>query len=228
MKPKLRVKKPPAPASKSVLIVDDHPFLRAGLTESIEAEPGLSVCCAFATAEEALAAVGKLRPDVVIADLNLPGKSGLELIKELGTLRPGLPVIVLSMHDEGIYAERCLRAGARGYVMKNEGPERLIAAIRQVLAGGVHVSGKVSAHILSNFSGQRDSSHQAPLGRLTEREFEVFRLIADGLSTAEIAEQLKVGTKTIETHRVNIKTKLGLRTLPELIAFAARWVAADA
>ena len=226
MKRKLPPKKNAAPAAKRVLIVDDHPFLRMGLTESLAREPGLSVCGTFGTAEEALTAVGKLAPDVIVADLNLPGKSGLELIKDLAVLRPGLPVIVLSMHDEEIYAERCLRAGGRGYVMKSEGPEALAAAIRHVLAGGVHVSAKTSARIVEGFSGRRDRQKHSPLGALTDREFEIFQWIGRGLSTQEIADRLHISAKTVETHRMHLKTKLGLGTAPELIAYAARWVAA--
>ena len=226
MKRKLTAKKPAPIARKSVLIVDDHPFLRVGLSESLGREPGLSVCGAVGTAEEALTATEKLRPDVVVADLNLPGKSGLELIKDLASMQPGLPVIVLSMHDEEIYAERCLRAGARGYVMKSEGPEKLAAAIRHVLSGGIHVSAKTSAHILSLFSGGGNPKQGSPLGQLTDREFEIFQWIGRGLSTQTIAKRLHISAKTVETHRVHIKTKLDLATASELIAYAARWAAA--
>ena len=226
MKRELTAKKPAPGARCSVLIVDDHPFLRVGLSESLASEPGLSVCGAVGTAEEALTATEKLRPDLVLADLNLPGKSGLELIKDLASLRPGLPVIVLSMHDEEIYAERCLRAGARGYLMKSEAPEKLAAAIRHVLGGGIHVSAQTSAHILNLFSGGRGPKKDSPLGQLTDREFEIFQWIGRGLATREIARRLHISAKTVETHRVHIKTKLDLTTSAELIAFAARWVAA--
>lgn len=209
-------------ARKAVLIVDDHPFLRVGLSESLARAPGLCVCGAVGTAEEALTAVEKLGPDVVVADLNLPGKSGLELIKDLASLRPSLPVIVLSMYDEDVYAERCLRAGARGYVMKSEGPERLAAAIGQVLGGGIDVSAKTSAHIVRLFSRGARPERDTPFSQLTDREFEVFQSIGRGLSTRAIARRLHISTKTVETHRVNIKTKLGLATASELIAYAAR------
>ena len=226
MKRKLPAKKNPAPPAKRVLIVDDHPFLRMGLTESLAREPGLSVCGACGTAEEALMAIEKLAPDVIVADLNLPGKSGLELIKDLFILRPGLPVIVLSMHDEEIYAERCLRAGGRGYLMKSDGPEKLAGAIRHVLAGGVHVSAKTSARIVENFSGRRNREKHSPLGGLTDREFEIFQWLGRGLTTQEIADRLHISAKTVETHRMHLKTKLVLGTAPELTAYAARWVAA--
>lgn len=221
-------KKPAPPAPKRVLLVDDHPFLLAGVAELIAREPGLSVCGALGSAEEALSAIDKLHPNVIVTDLNLPGKSGLELIKDLASLHPGLPIIVLSMHDEEIYAERCLRAGARGYLMKNEGPEKLVAAIRQVLAGGVHVSAKTSARILSTMSGAGERKATQPLTQLTDREFEIFQLIGRGLSTTEIADRLHIGNKTVETHRMHIKAKLNMATAGELIAYAARWVSTEA
>lgn len=226
MKRKLPSKKNEAIASEPhrVLIVDDHPFMRLGFAASIGREPGLCVCGEAASAEEAVTAVEKLHPDVVVADLNLPGRSGLELIKDLVSLRPELPVIVLSMHDEEIYAERCLRAGGRGYVMKSEGPEKLVAVIRMVLAGGTYVSAKTSANIVEAFSGRRDARKHTPVSQLTDREFEVFQLIGKGLSTDETAAQMHISAKTVETHRMHIKTKLGLRTAAELIAHAARWV----
>ena len=223
--------RPPAqesavPADKRVLIVDDHPLLRMGLAESLAREECLTVCGAFGTAEEAMTAVERLHPDVVVTDLNLPGKSGLELIKDLAALRPGLPVIALSMHDEDIYAERCLRAGGRGYVMKNEGPEKLADAIRYVLGGGTYVSAKTAGRILDIFTGHGTQDKHSPLGRLTDREFEVFQWIGHGLSTQELADRMHVSPKTVETHRMHIKTKLEIGTAAELIAYAARWVMA--
>ena len=226
MKQKLPPKKDAAPVEKRVLIVDDHPFLRMGLTESLAREPGLCVCGAFGTAEEALTAIEKLLPDVVVADLNLPGKSGLELIKDLAVLHPGLPVIVLSMHDEEIYAERCLRAGGRGYLMKSDGPEKLAGAIRHVLAGGVHVSAKTSARIVEIFSSRRGREEKSPLAQLTDREFELFQWMGRGLTTQAIAGRLHISEKTVETHRMHLKRKLKIGTATELVAYAARWVAA--
>jgi DNA-binding NarL/FixJ family response regulator len=212
--------------TKKILIVDDHPFLRMGLSEALAREPGLSVCGTVGSAEEALTAIEKLNPDLVVADLNLPGKSGLELIKDVVSLRPGLPVIVLSMHEEEIYAERCLRAGGRGYVMKSEGPEKLADAIRLVLAGGLHVSAQTSARIVESFAGQRKEGKRRPLAQLTDREFEVFQWIGHGHSTQATADRLHISAKTVETHRMHIKEKLGIATAAELIAYAARWVAA--
>jgi DNA-binding NarL/FixJ family response regulator len=209
---------------KRVFIVDDHPFMRTGLTEVLGKEPWLSVNGSYGTAEEALAALSSTEPDLVITDLSLPGKSGLDLVKELTGTHTELPVIVLSMHDEAIYAERCLRAGARGYLMKNEGADKLIAAIRVVLAGEIHVSEQISARLLKSFSGSGALKSRAPLGNLTEREFELFQLFGRGHSTQQIAAQLGVSAKTVETHRLHIKTKLGMGTAGELTAYAARWV----
>jgi DNA-binding NarL/FixJ family response regulator len=215
-----------APPAKTVLIVDDHPFVCLGLKEALAGEPGLQVCGIAGSAEEALAAVEKLWPDVAVVDLNLPGKSGLELIKDLASLRADLPVIVLSMHEEEVYAERCLRAGGRGYVMKSESPEKLIEAIRHVLAGGVHVSAQTSSRIIEALAGRRTREKQTPIGQLSDREFELFRWIGRGFTTHEIAARLHISTKTVETHRMHIKAKLGMATAAELIAYAARWVAA--
>jgi DNA-binding NarL/FixJ family response regulator len=223
MKRKTSAEQPAPLADKRVLIVDDHPFLRMGLTESLVREPGLSVCGAVGTAEEALSAMENLQPDVVVTDLNLPGKSGIELIKDLAAIRPGLPVLALSMHDEEIYAERCLRAGARGYVMKNEGPEKLAAAIRHVLAGGTHVSATTSARILDTFIG-RANNKNSPVSGLSDREFDVFQWMGRGLSTHEIANRMHISPKTVETHRMHIKTKLKIGSVTELVAYASRWV----
>ena len=226
MKPKTPAPKTESPPGTNVLIVDDHPFLRMGLADALAREPGLCVCGAVPSAEDALANMGKLRPDVVVTDLNLPGKSGLELIKDLAVLYPSLPIVVLSMHDEEIYAERCLRAGARAYVMKSEGPEKLAIAIRKVLAAGIHVSAATSARVLKAFSGRREKETETPLGQLTDRELDVFRWIGRGLSTREIAARLNISAKTIETHRMHIKAKLSIATAAELISYASRWTAA--
>ncbi len=215
------------PASKRILIVDDHPLLRLGLVEWLAREPGLSICGAFGSAEEALAAVMKLQPDLVVTDLSLPGKSGVELIKDLVSMCPGLPVIALSLHDEELYAERCLRAGGRGYVMKSEGPEKLALAIRQVLAGRTHVSPKTAAHILDLFTGRKTAGTPTPISELTDREFEVFQWIGRGLSTRDVAKRMHISGKTIETHRAHIKSKLSLGNATELVAYAARWVTAN-
>jgi DNA-binding NarL/FixJ family response regulator len=215
---------PAAPEKKRVLIVDDHPFMRTGMAEVLSKEPGLSISASCGTAEEALAAIATTHPDILITDLSLPGKNGLDLVRELAESFPNIPVIVLSMHDEGIYAERCLRAGARGYLMKSEGADKLVAAIKAVLAGDIHVSSQISSRILKSFSGAGALKNTPTLGQLTEREFELFRLFGGGHSTQEIADRLGLSAKTIETHRLHIKSKLNINTAAELIAYAARWV----
>ena len=221
MKP--RPKKSAAPARKQILIVDDHPMMRDGLAALITAQPDFAVCAQAADAREALQAVEAHHPDLVLMDLSLPGKSGLEAIKDILALAPGLAVLVLSMHDESLYAERVLRAGARGYVMKQEGGKRILEAIRTVLAGKVFVSDALSARILDLFTGRRGAGAASPVASLTDREFEVFQLIGSGRGTKEIAAQLHLSVKTVEVHRVNIKAKLQLTTSSELIHYAVRW-----
>lgn len=212
----------PPPTTKRILIVDDHPMIREGLRTLIGREPGLSVCGEAETAAEALKATAELSPDLVLVDIGLPGRNGLELIKDLRAFHPALPILVLSMHDELLWAERVLRAGARGYVMKREAGPVMVQAIRQVLANQLCVSEKISARILESFAGHRVET--SPLGLLSDREFEVFELIGRGKSTTEIAAELHLSTKTVEAHRAKIKEKLELKTMPELISFAARWV----
>jgi DNA-binding NarL/FixJ family response regulator len=158
----------------------------------------------------------------VLADITLPGRSGVELIKEIGALRPGALILVISMHDELLYAERALRAGARGYIMKQESGSSMLHAIRQVLAGRIYLSRKMSARILKNVAGK--STKASSIERLSDREFEVFQLIGRGKSTAQIAAELHVSTKTVEAHRAHVKEKLDLKTMSELIAFASRWL----
>ena len=208
-----------------ILIVDDHPMTRYGVTRLIEQEEDLEVCGEADTVQRAIAAVRTLRPALVLADLTMPGGEGLELIKDLRASHPDVAVLVLSMHDETFYAERALRAGARGYIMKNEGGARLIEAIRQILAGRTYVSESMSAKALDMFSGRRRQTEDAIAAKLTDREFEVFRLIGQGMTTREIGQRLRLGAKTVETHRLHVRTKLGLSSGPALIKHAVRWVA---
>jgi DNA-binding NarL/FixJ family response regulator len=221
---KSKTKKAAASPRKKLLVVDDHPMMRDGLAALIAAQPDLVVCAQAADAREAMRAVEAHSPDLVLMDISLPGKSGLEAIKDLQALQPGLAVLVLSMHDEELYAERVLRAGARGYVMKQEGGKRIMEGIRAVLAGKVFVSEKMSARIMDAFTGRRAAGSGGAVEVLTDREFEIFQLIGHGRSTKEIAAQLHLSVKTVEVHRVNIKAKLKLSTSPELIHFAVRWV----
>jgi DNA-binding NarL/FixJ family response regulator len=215
---------PPAPARKNVLIVDDHPFMRAGLALLINRQPDLCVCGEAGDPAAALTELAKSRVDLVVTDLTMPGRSGLDFIKDMHALHPALPILVVSMHDEIIYAERALRAGARGYIMKEAGGENFLAALRQVLGGQVYVSAKLSARILESLSARRPRGSSSPIQQLTDREFEVFQLIGQGKSTREIAEQLHLSSKTVDVHRGNIKAKLGLTDLTALVRHAVRWV----
>jgi len=225
---KAKKKKPAAPARKKILIVDDHPMMRDGLAALITAQSDLVVCGQATDAREAMQAVETCWPDLVLMDISLPGKSGLEAIKDIQALAPGLAVLVISMHDESLYAERVLRAGARGYVMKQEGGKRIMEGIRALLAGKVFVSEKMSARIMDAFTGHRAGDTGGSVESLSDREFEVFQLIGRGRSTKEIADQLHLSVKTVEVHRVNIKAKLKIATSPELVHYAVRWVESQA
>jgi DNA-binding NarL/FixJ family response regulator len=212
-----------APAQSRVLVVDDHPMTRYGIVRLLEQEPGLSVCGEAENASRAFAAVRALDPHLVLADLTLPDGEGLEFIKNLRSLHPEVVVLVVSMHDEALYAERALRAGARGYIMKTEGGEKLVEAIRQVLRGETYVSKNMAARVLDVFSARRRREDDTTIGKLTDREFEVFRLLGQGMTTREIGQQLRLGTKTVETHRLHVREKLGLKSGPALIKYAVRW-----
>jgi DNA-binding NarL/FixJ family response regulator len=214
----------PAPAQRRVLLIDDHPFMRAGLAQLINAQPDLTVCGEAGNPAEAFQSLAKIKPELVLSDLTMPGRSGLEFIKDLKAALPELTVLVVSMHDEVVFAERALRAGARGYIMKEAGGENLLAAIRQVLRGEVYVSPKMSSQILNNLSARRPRGSRSPIEQLTDREFEVFQLIGQGKSTRDIAEQLHLSSKTVDVHRSHIKEKLELRDATALIRHAVRWV----
>ncbi|HEX3627015.1 MAG TPA: response regulator transcription factor [Verrucomicrobiae bacterium] len=217
------MKKKSAPPKKRILIVDDHPMMRQGLAQLIGAEADLVVCGEAEDAGRALDAVGNLKPDLVLADISLPGKNGLELVKDFQAVQPGLAVLVISMHDESLYAERVLRAGGRGYIMKQEGGRKLMQAMRQVLEGKIYVSEKISAGILETLSGHRPGAEGSPMEKLSDRELEVFQLIGQGKGTRDIAETLHLSVKTVDVHRANIKGKLKLHSASELIRYAVRW-----
>ena len=212
-----------APDKKRILLIDDHRMMREGLRQLISHEPDLRVCCEAADARQALACIAKGKPDLALLDISLPDKNGLELLKDIRALDPRLPVLVVSMHDENLYAERVLRAGGRGYIMKHEGGEKLMQAMRHVLAGQAYVSGPMSSRILDNLTGHRRAAARSSVEKLTDREFEVFRLIGQGNGTRQIAEKLRVSVKTVEVHRLNIKRKLVLKTATQLIRAAVRW-----
>jgi len=209
---------------KKIFIVDDHPVFREGLVGLVRREEDWTVCGEADTAAQALTAIEKLKPDLVLADIGLPGRSGLELIKDLRSAFPELAILVISMHDETLYAERVLRAGARGYIMKQEGPDKILQAVRQVLDGQIYLSGKMSVRILDTFAGGR-SKASSPIARLTDRELEVLQLVGQGKDSHVIAGQLHLSVKTVDAHRGHIKEKLNLKNGTELICYAARWVA---
>ena len=212
--------------TKRIFVLDDHPLFREGLTQLVKREPDLSVCGEADNAPQALGACERLKPELVLADIGLPGKSGLEFIKDLLAIHPETVVLVISMHDETLYAERVLRAGGRGYIMKQEGPDKILLAIRQVLNGQLYLSSKMSVRILEAFSPRRAKT-STPVARLTDRELEVLRLIGLGNDSHAIARKLNLSFKTVDAHRGNIKSKLELHTGTELICYAARWVEAE-
>jgi DNA-binding NarL/FixJ family response regulator len=206
-----------------ILIVDDHPIVRHGLAQLINDEPGLHVCGSAATGAEAMAALDETFPDLVIVDLSLGDESGLDLVKSLHGQHADLPILVLSMHDEAYYADRVLRAGAMGYIMKQEAAEQMISAIHQVLSGKVYLSESMAASMLTRFVGRKVVRGGTPVDHLTDRELQVLELIGKGLGTRQIAEKLHLSVKTVENHREHIKAKLKLRTSSELVRYAVRW-----
>jgi len=211
------------PTKAKVLVIDDHPIIRMGLMELIDREPDMISCGQASDAAEALEAIEHLQPDVAIVDLKLKDSSGLELIKDIRVRFPTLLMLVLSMSDESLYAERVLHAGARGYVMKEIAADDVIDAIRRVLAGEVYLSKRMSAKLLSKMVGGRNVP-ASPLETLSDRELQVFELIGQGQGTRNIAETLCLSIKTIETYRAHIKEKLHLANAAELVQRAVQWV----
>jgi len=203
-----------------VLIVDDHELVRRGLTEMLEREVDLTVCGEAEDAPTAMARVRDLEPDVVLADISLQQGDGLELVSQLQASYPKLCVLVVSMRDEILYAERAIRAGAMGFVSKNEPAERIVEAIRSVLQGKVHVSPHVADRMLQRMVSHTPTPEETPLDTLSDREMEVLNLLGNGLSTREVAERLNLSPKTIHTYREHLKKKLGLKSAAELIRYA--------
>lgn len=213
---------------KRILIVDDHPLMRGGMASLLAADESVEVVAGAGTVRAAMALIAEREPDLVVVDLRLPDGSGLELIKDALARWPEMRFLVVSMHDEKLYAERVLRAGGRGYIMKEAASEKLLQAIHQVLDGEVYVSEKMTQSIVNLVSKQRLSGEaevDSPLKILTDRELEVFELIGSGLATRKIAERLTIGIKTAETHTANLKTKLRMADRNELMSFAVRWLA---
>ncbi len=198
--------------------------MRAGLAQLIDLQPDMMVAGEAGNPAEAMSLFEASRPDMVLTDMTMPGRSGLEFIRDLRAMDPGIAILVISMHDEVIYAERALRAGAHGYIMKEAGGENLLAAIRQVLSGQIYLSPKMSANALDVFSGRRPRGSSSPIEKLSDREFEVFRLVGQGKSTRDIALQLHLSPKTVDVHRGHIKEKLELKDSTALVRHAVRWV----
>jgi DNA-binding NarL/FixJ family response regulator len=210
-----------------VIIVDDHPIVRQGLAELINHEQDLTVCGYAEDAHEALGIIKKTGPDMVIVDISLKETSGMELIKDIKAQYPNLPVLALSMHDESLYAERALRAGAKGYVMKAEATENVVTAIRKVLSGQIYVSDRMAAKMVRKLVGGGPQASASAIERLSDRELEVFCLIGQGIGTRQIAERLHLSVKTIETYRAHIKEKLDLADSSELLQYAIQWVSSQ-
>ena len=208
-----------------VLLVDDHPIVGRAVAELLSQEPDMSVCAIAHDTPAALKAIGGLNPDIAVVDISLPGTSGLELMGEITASSPKLPVLVFSTHDETLYAERCLRAGARGYLMKDAPPEELVVALRRIINGRVYLSDQMTAAMLARVvKGGACETASSPLERLTNRELEVFRLIGQGFSTRQVAAALSISPKTVESHSAKVKEKLGLHNSVQLQQRAALWV----
>jgi DNA-binding NarL/FixJ family response regulator len=209
----------------SVLLVDDHPIVRQGLALLIDRERDLSVCGEAEGAHSALQSIATLRPDIVVLDISLNGRDGLDVLKEIRTITASLPVLILSMHDESIYAERAMRAGANGYIMKQEATEKVLVAIRRILQGEVYLSDRLTSSMLQQFVHRTPAAKGSPLLNLTDRELEVFRLIGEGRGTRQIADELHLSVKTIESYQAHLKEKLALRNARELVQHAIKWTA---
>jgi len=206
-----------------VLLVDDHPIVRQGLALLIDREADLCVCGEADGARSAFQAIELLKPDIVVLDISLSGPDGLDVLKEIRTKTSALPVLILSMHDESIYAERAMRAGANGYIMKQEATEKVLVAIRRILHGDVYLSDRLTNAMLQQFVRGSGPAKGSPIVNLSDRELEVFRLIGEGHGTRRIADELHLSVKTIESYQAHIKEKLALRNARELVQHAIEW-----
>jgi DNA-binding NarL/FixJ family response regulator len=211
-------------SKRTVFVIDDHPIVREGLTQLINREPDLTVCGTAEDIYEALKAMQTLKPDIALADISLKGADGIELIKNLKIRMPALPVLVLSIHDESIYAPRALRAGARGFIMKQEATENVLLALRRVLSGEIYLSKRMANKMLQQFVGAPATAQKFSIDRLSDRELEVFRLIGQGHGTRRIAEELRLSVKTVESYREHIKEKMTLSDASELVQHAIQWL----
>lgn len=214
--------------AKRIMIVDDHPMMRAGLIQLIAKQPGMEVCGEAGGPTEAMKLIPNCRPDLIMVDVSMKGSSGLEFIRDVAAVHGHIPMLVLSMHDEKVYAERALRAGALGYIMKEESAEYLIIAMKRVLEGGIYLSKEMSTRLLKSFGTPREGHADSPLQSLTDREFEVFRLIGEGKTTEEIATHLHISPKTVDVYRFQIKEKLRIASNTALIHYAVHWAESGA
>lgn len=214
----------PSPSAFRILIVDDHPIVRNGLRQLIEPEKDFDICGEAGTSSEARSMIERYHPQLVLLDIAIEGSNGIEFTKWLKEVHPEIAVLIISMHDENLYAERALKAGASGYIMKQEAPDAVLTAIRRVLSGGLYVSPRISENIIRGLSqpAERDTGRRG-LESLSDRELEVYELVGKGCRTSDIAEKLCLSIKTIEAHRAHIKQKLKLRNSSELVRHAVRW-----
>lgn len=213
-----------AAAKKSrVFVVDDHPIVRQGLAMLVNRQPDLIVCGEAEDAQTAMQALITAKPDILVLDISLNGPDGLDLLKNIRTRYPDLPVLILSMHDELMYAERALRAGAQGYIMKQEATDMVLVALRRILGHEIYVSERIANRMLQHYIGNPAAARSSSIADLTDRELEVFRLIGEGHSTRRIAEELHISVKTVESYQAHIKEKLSLRSARELVQHAIQW-----
>jgi DNA-binding NarL/FixJ family response regulator len=206
-----------------ILVVDDHPIVRQGLALLINQEADLVVCGEAEEATGAMHVLASSRPDILIVDISLNGPDGIDLLKNIRSVHPTLPVLILSMHDESIYAERALRAGANGYIMKQEATEKVLVALRRILGGEIYVSDRIANKMLKHYITGSGTLRNSSIADLSDRELEVFRLIGEGHGTRQIAEELHISIKTVESYQAHIKEKLSLRSARELMQHAIQW-----
>jgi len=215
---------PSQPTKRRVFLVDDHPTTREGLAAIINRQVDLEVCCQACSPAEVIPTLAQLKADLMVTDMAMPGRSGIEFIKDVHALLPDLPLLVFSMHDEMLHAERALRAGARGYLMKDAGSAKVLEVIRLVLSGQSYVSPQMTARIVDAVTGRQPRGSSSPIEKLSDREFEVFRLLGIGKPTKEIAQALNLSPRTVDVYRGRIKAKLELRDATSLLRHAVRWI----
>jgi DNA-binding NarL/FixJ family response regulator len=224
MKQPAKIAAPTEAAKKQILLVDDHPIFRHGLEDLLEKQDDLAICGHADSAPTALAEMRRLNPDMAIVDISIKGSNGIELVKQMKAELPDLPILVLSMHDESLYALRALKAGALGYVMKAEALQHVIGAVRRVLDGRIFVSPRFGEKLIFKAVHGSESESVSPVDRLSDRELEVLVMLGKGHNTKSIADELHLSVKTIETHRAHIKEKLGFTDASEMVRFAIDWV----